>query len=103
MQHKLDLLSKKQNMSYELLTIRPSLTINTQIIERTKKNGITRRKNDKEMITIKKKQMEMYKIGRRQELTSFSHGRCNPSGNKIARLKKEKKLNNLIIIMTGRQ
>lgn len=44
----------------------------------------------------------MYKIGRRQELTSFSYGRCNPSGNKIARVKKEKKLNNLIIIMTGK-
>lgn len=55
MQYKLDLLSKKQNMSYELLTIRPSLKINTQIIERTMKNGITRRKNDKEMITIYKK------------------------------------------------
>lgn len=49
-----------------------------------------------------KNKWKIYKFGRRQELTSFSHGHCNPSGNKIARLKKEKKLNNLNIIMTGK-
>lgn len=54
----------------------------------------TKQNTTKQNGTYKTKKSE-----RKQELTSFSHGCCNPPGNKITWLKKEKKLNNVIIII----